>query len=41
EALYDNLVVVSENLSALLEDLKINPKRYVHFSLFGGGKDKK
>ncbi len=41
ETLYNNLVVVSENLSALLEDLKTNPKRYVHFSLFGGGKDKK
>ena len=41
-ALYDSLVVASGNLSALLEDLKANPKRYVHFSLFGGGnKDKK
>ncbi len=41
-ALYDSLVMASGNLSALLEDLKENPKRYVHFSLFGGGnKDKK
>jgi phospholipid/cholesterol/gamma-HCH transport system substrate-binding protein len=35
-ALYDSLTVATGNLSALLEDLKANPKRYVHFSLFGG-----
>ncbi len=41
-ALYDSLVNASGNLSALLADLKENPKRYVHFSLFGGkDKDKK
>lgn len=40
-ALYDSLVTASGNLSALLEDLKENPRRYVHFSLFGGNKDKK
>ena len=34
-ALYDSLTVATGNLSALLEDLKANPKRYVHFSLFG------
>ncbi|MDR1671391.1 MAG: MlaD family protein [Alistipes sp.] len=34
-ALYDSLTVATGNLSALLEDLKTNPKRYVHFSLFG------
>ena len=34
-ALYDSLTVATSNLSALLEDLKTNPKRYVHFSLFG------
>ena len=34
-ALYDSLAVATGNLSALLEDLKANPKRYVHFSLFG------
>ena len=34
--LYANLTQASENLSALLGDLKENPKRYVHFSLFGG-----
>lgn len=33
--LYDNLTEASDNLSALLADLKEHPKRYVHFSLFG------
>ncbi len=33
--LYQKLVTVSDNLSQLLADLKANPKRYVHFSLFG------
>ncbi len=40
ETLYDSLTVASSNLALLLEDLKANPKRYVHFSLFGGGKNK-
>ena len=35
KALYDNLVNSSEALDALLRDLKENPKRYVHFSIFG------
>lgn len=34
-ALYDNLLKTTGNASALLEDLKEHPKRYVHFSLFG------
>ena len=34
-ALYEGLQSSSENLSILLEDLKANPGRYVHFSLFG------
>jgi len=34
-ALYDNLNITSENASNLLLDLKQNPKRYVHFSVFG------
>ena len=38
--LYTNLTHASENLSTLLGDLKENPKRYVHFSLFGGKEDK-
>lgn len=33
--LYGSLEEASANLSALLADLKANPKRYVHFSLFG------
>lgn len=32
---YDNLNSTAENASNLLFDLKENPKRYVHFSLFG------
>ncbi len=39
--LYDNLNNSAENLSNLLFDLKQNPGRYVHFSLFGGRKNKK
>lgn len=35
ENLYDNLEGASKELEQLLEDLKLNPKRYVHFSLFG------
>ena len=35
DSLYNNLVSASENLSALLEDMNRNPKRYVHFSIFG------
>jgi phospholipid/cholesterol/gamma-HCH transport system substrate-binding protein len=33
--LYNNLNATFVNASDLLEDLKQNPKRYVHFSLFG------
>ncbi|PWS28942.1 MCE family protein [Pedobacter yonginense] len=35
--MYDNLNSASKNLDALMIDLKANPKRYVHFSVFGGG----
>lgn len=40
--MYDNLNSASKNLDNLIIDLKENPKRYVHFSVFGGGgkKDK-
>jgi len=38
--LYDSLTEASGNLSALLADLKQNPKRYVHFSLFGRSEEK-
>ncbi len=40
EQLYANLAQASDNLSALLADLKENPKRYVHFSLFGLDEEK-
>ena len=33
--LYESLNDAGENLAQLLEDLKANPMRYVHFSLFG------
>ncbi len=33
--LYYNLNTASTNAAKLLEDLKTNPKRYVHFSIFG------
>ena len=35
KALYNNLVGTTGELEQLLRDLKHNPKRYVHFSLFG------
>ena len=34
-AVYDNLNSTFVGASSLLQDLKANPKRYVHFSLFG------
>ena len=38
--MYDNLNNASMNLDKLIIDLKENPKRYVHFSVFGGGNKK-
>lgn len=35
EKLYDNMESASKQLDLLLEDMRLNPKRYVHFSLFG------
>lgn len=35
ESLYNNLEASLGQLESLLEDMKLNPKRYVHFSLFG------
>lgn len=35
DKLYDNLNGASLQMEQLLEDMKLNPKRYVHFSLFG------
>lgn len=34
-SLYRNLDTTTSNAASLLEDLKMHPKRYVHFSLFG------
>jgi len=38
--LYNNLNATAASSNALISDMKANPKRYVHFSVFGGGKDK-
>lgn len=35
DGLYNNLDGTLSQLEALLEDMKLHPKRYVHFSLFG------
>ncbi|MBF9238313.1 MCE family protein [Hymenobacter sp. BT683] len=40
--LYNNLNATAASSNALITDFKANPKRYVHFSVFGGGaKEKK
>lgn len=39
--LYKNLQDASNNMNLLFIDLKANPKRYVHFSVFGGGSKNK
>ncbi len=38
--LYNSLNATAGSADALLLDMKANPKRYVHFSVFGGGKKK-
>ena len=35
EKLYDNLASTSKNLDLLLQDFRLNPKRYVNVSVFG------
>ncbi|RDC57786.1 MCE family protein [Pedobacter chinensis] len=40
DKMYQNLNNASKNLDDLIIDLKANPKRYVHFSVFGGGGNK-
>ena len=35
DTLYTNLTSSLESLNVLLQDMKANPKRYVHFSIFG------
>lgn len=41
DTLYSNLTSASEQLDLLLEDLRVNPDRYVRVSVFGGKKEKK
>ncbi len=41
DSLYRNLEALSHDLDLLLVDMRENPKKYVHISLFGGGKSKK
>jgi len=38
--LYENINETVKSVDSLVVDLKANPKRYVHFSLFGGKNDK-
>ena len=33
--LYTNIEMTTRNLNLLLQDLRLNPKRYAHFSVFG------
>ena len=35
EQLYENLKGASKQLDELIEDVKLNPKRYIHISVFG------
>ena len=35
DTLYDNLESASKQLDLLIEDIRVHPKRYVHFSIFG------
>ncbi|WP_299671689.1 MlaD family protein [uncultured Polaribacter sp.] len=35
EKMYNNLEAATKELEELLRDIKLNPKRYVHFSIFG------
>lgn len=37
DSLYNNLQGTSEQLNQLVEDIKLNPQRYLNFSVFGGG----
>jgi phospholipid/cholesterol/gamma-HCH transport system substrate-binding protein len=41
DSLYNNLSNTSYNLDMLIQDIKKNPKQYVHFSIFGGSGKKK
>ena len=41
DSLYNNLESSANELNKLLEDMRLRPSRYVHFSVFGRGTDKK
>lgn len=41
DSLYTQLTLTIESMNLLLKDLKENPKKYVHFSLFGGNQKEK
>jgi phospholipid/cholesterol/gamma-HCH transport system substrate-binding protein len=38
--LYNNLNSTASSANSLISDMNANPQRYVHFSVFGGGKEK-
>jgi phospholipid/cholesterol/gamma-HCH transport system substrate-binding protein len=40
DKLYNELESSSRELNLLLEDIRLNPKRYVSFSIFGGSNKK-
>ena len=35
DSLFNNLNNASKSIDLLLEDIRLNPKRYIHFSIFG------
>ena len=35
KTLYDNLTSTSNKINILLDDIRVHPKRYVNFSIFG------
>jgi phospholipid/cholesterol/gamma-HCH transport system substrate-binding protein len=39
ERMYDNLEAATKELEELLRDIKLHPKRYIHFSIFGKSPD--
>jgi phospholipid/cholesterol/gamma-HCH transport system substrate-binding protein len=41
DTLYNNLEQATLELDKLLEDMRVNPKRYVHFSIFGKNEKEK
>jgi phospholipid/cholesterol/gamma-HCH transport system substrate-binding protein len=40
DSLYKNLEAASVNLNKLMEDIRLNPQRYLHYSLFDLNSDK-